>query len=90
MPDREIRGAAALAEFTAGAPRGVHVQGVPAVRRLAHGILRDVNFVFVNAVTYAVTAGEYYDDVRRDDVGLYFARRAITIKIRTSDAPPIA
>jgi hypothetical protein len=88
VPDREIRGAAALAEFTAGAPRGVHFQGL---RRLGHGILRVTsNFVFVNAVAYAVTAEEYYDDVRRDDVGLYFARRAITIKIRTSDAPPIA
>jgi hypothetical protein len=89
LPDRDITGDRALAEFTEQAPRGVHVQGVPLVERGPDGALHVTsNFVFVNAVTYALSSGEYRDEIRRGADGLFFARRAITIKVRTSDEPP--
>ncbi|MFJ3779755.1 nuclear transport factor 2 family protein [Streptomyces sp. NPDC090075] len=89
LPDRDISGERALGEFTAQAPRGVHVQGVPTVERGPDGELHVTsNFVFVNAVTYAISSGEYRDEIRSGEDGLFFARRAITIKVRTSDEPP--
>ncbi|MFC7886322.1 nuclear transport factor 2 family protein [Streptomyces sp. NPDC057376] len=89
LPDRDITGGRELAEFTQQAPGGVHVQGVPTVRRGSDGTLHVTsNFVFVNASTYALSSGEYRDEVRQGEDGLFFARRAVTIKVRTSDEPP--
>jgi len=89
LPDRDVTGDSALADFVEQAPRGVHVQGVPTVELVTDGALHVTsNFVFVNAVTYALTSGEYSDEIRQGEDGLFFAHRAITIKIRTSDEPP--
>jgi hypothetical protein len=89
LPDREISGESALNEFVQQTHRGVHVQGVPTVERRADGSLSVTsNFVFVNAVTYGVTAGEYRDELREGERGLFFARREITIRVRTTDEPP--
>jgi hypothetical protein len=89
LPDREISGESELNEFVQQTHRGVHVQGVPTVERRADGSLSVTsNFVFVNAVTYGVTAGEYRDELGEGDGGLFFARREITIRVRTTDEPP--
>jgi 3-phenylpropionate/cinnamic acid dioxygenase small subunit len=89
LPDREISGEAALTEFAANSSRGVHVQGVPTVQRRADGtIALTSNFTFVNAVTYAITAGEYRDELREENGEVVFARRQILIRVRTSDEPP--
>jgi hypothetical protein len=80
---REITGSDALAEFAAQSTAGVHVQGVPTVARQADGRIRSTSsFVFVNAATQALIAGEYRDDIEETGDGLVFARREVEVRAR--------
>lgn len=88
LPDREVTGPAALTEFAEQANKGVHVQGVAALERAPDGTIRATSsFVFVNATTYAVTAGEYRDELTEVDGEPTFARRQIVIRLRSADQP---
>jgi hypothetical protein len=81
---REITGREALAAFGAQSSVGVHVQGVPSVERQTDGrIHARSNFVFINAETHAVLAGEYRDDIEHTGDGVVFARRQIEMRVRT-------
>ena len=89
LPDREVSGEAGLTEFAANSPRGVHVQGVPTVQRRPDGTLvASSNFIFINAVTYNLSSGEYRDEVRAEDGRLVFARRVIVSRVKTAEEPP--
>lgn len=80
---KEITGRDALEAFGAGSSAGVHLQGVPSVERGADGRIRAISsFMFVNAETHAVLAGEYRDDIEQTDEGLVFARRQIEMRVR--------
>jgi hypothetical protein len=81
---REITGPAALEEFGAQSAAGVHVQGIPTVERRPDGSIRATSsFVFVNATTHALVAGEYRDDIVDSGDGLVFARRQIEMRVRS-------
>lgn len=81
---REITGPSALKEFGAGSAAGVHVQGVPTVERQPDGSIRATSsFVFVNAATHGLVAGEYRDDIVESAGRLVFARRQIDMRARS-------
>lgn len=89
LPDRDISGEEGLVEFATGSARGVHVQGVPAVEQRADGtIVATSNFIYINAVTYTLSAGEYRDRIRVDGERCVFVRRQVVLRVRTADEPP--
>ncbi|HWH96922.1 MAG TPA: nuclear transport factor 2 family protein [Pseudolysinimonas sp.] len=80
----ERRGPEALATFFEKAVRGIHVAGLPAVRRVADDELESVgNFLFVADGLGAVTRGTYLDRIRYTDASVFLAR---TIDIHPSGA----
>lgn len=89
LPDRDISGEQGLVEFAAGSARGVHVQGVPTVEQQADGTIHATsNFIYINAVTYTLSAGEYRDQIRVEGDSCVFARRQVVLRVRTADEPP--
>lgn len=81
---REFSGSEDLERFGAQSAPGVHVQGIPTVEVRPDGSIHATSsFVFVNAATSALVAGEYRDDIVRSAEGLVFARRQIEMRART-------
>jgi hypothetical protein len=85
--DREVRGREALREFAVGSIPGVHVQAVPRLQARPDGGLDSVtSFVFIIAATGDLRAGYYTDQLEQDGDRYVFARRQISMLVRT-DVP---
>jgi SnoaL-like domain len=80
--DHTVTGRADLEQFAQRSGKGVHVQGVPVVERHDGGLRVTSNYVYVEAATKHVTAGEYRDELREVDGQLLFSRRVIDLRVR--------
>ncbi len=81
--ERETVGSRALTGFAAGAPKGVHLTGLPSL----DGDVASTPFTFLNSATGETVAGHYRDTFTRDAAGrLLLRRREITIAVRVPAA----
>ncbi|MFA1541910.1 nuclear transport factor 2 family protein [Actinomadura monticuli] len=82
LGDREIAGEPELAAFAGGAPRAVHLQGVPSVRLRPDGDLDAASSFTVLIAGGDTLAGRYTDRMTWEDGRLVFARRHIDIRVK--------